>query len=57
MNKQGPESLHRPKGWRRRFKTAKLSDDEVQAISSSRMDSRHAHLDAMFKPKNGDASG
>jgi hypothetical protein len=36
---------------RRPFKTAELSDDEVQAISSSRMDSRHAHLNALLDQK------
>ena len=35
----------------RSFATAKLSDEKAQAIGSSRMDERHAHLDAVLKPK------
>ena len=31
--------------------TAELSDEKVQAIGSSRMDERHAHLDALLDPK------
>jgi len=52
MNDDKRGDLHRTEGWRRRFKTAELSDEEVQAISSSRMDDRHAHLDSMLDPKN-----
>ena len=36
---------------RRRFATADLSDERAQAISSSRMDERHAHLDSLLEPK------
>jgi hypothetical protein len=35
----------------RSFATAKLSDEKAQAIGASRMDKRHAHLDAVLKPK------
>lgn len=40
-----------PEPGRRAFATAELSDELVQAISASRMDERHAHLDAMLEPK------
>jgi hypothetical protein len=33
---------------RRSFATAELSDEKVQAIGASRMDERHAHLDAVL---------
>jgi len=36
---------------RRSFATAELSDERARAIGSSRMDERHAHLDAMLEPK------
>jgi hypothetical protein len=36
---------------RRSFATAELSDERAQAIGSSRMDERHAHLNSMLKPK------
>jgi hypothetical protein len=36
---------------RRSFATADLPDEKVEAISASRMDARHAHLDAMLDPK------
>ena len=36
---------------RRSFATAELSDERVQAIGSSRMDERHAHLDKLLDPK------
>jgi hypothetical protein len=35
----------------RSFATAELSDERVQAIGASRMDERHAHLDALLEPK------
>jgi hypothetical protein len=35
----------------RSFATAELSDERVQAISASRMDERHAHLDAVLESK------
>jgi len=37
------EELLKLKGNRRSFATADLSDDKVRAITSSRMDKRHAH--------------
>ena len=33
---------------RRSFATVDLSDEKARAISSSRMDKRHAHLDTML---------
>jgi hypothetical protein len=45
------EEFRRYKLHRRSFATAELPDDKVQAIGASRMDSRHAHLDAMLEPK------
>jgi hypothetical protein len=36
---------------RRSFATAELSDEGAQAIGASRMDKRHAHLDALLEPK------
>jgi hypothetical protein len=36
---------------RRSFATAELSDERVQEIATSRMDQRHAHLDAVLEPK------
>jgi hypothetical protein len=36
---------------RRSFATAELSDERAQAIGASRMDERHAHLDAVLEPK------
>jgi hypothetical protein len=45
------EEFRRFKQRRRSFATGELSDERVQAISASRMDERHAHLDAVLKPK------
>jgi hypothetical protein len=45
------EEFQRFKQHRRSFATAELSDERVQAIGSSRMDERHAHLDVMLEPK------
>jgi hypothetical protein len=45
------EELRRSNPARRSFATADLSDERVEAIGSSRMDERHAHLDAMLEPK------
>jgi hypothetical protein len=45
------EEFRRSKQRRRSFATAELSDEAVQAIGASRMDERHAHLDAMLEPK------
>jgi PHD/YefM family antitoxin component YafN of YafNO toxin-antitoxin module len=36
---------------RRSFATAELSNERAQAIGASRMHKRHAHLDAVLKPK------
>jgi hypothetical protein len=36
---------------RRSFATAELPDEKVQAIGASRMDERHAHLDAVLERK------
>ncbi|HXL13856.1 MAG TPA: type II toxin-antitoxin system Phd/YefM family antitoxin [Bradyrhizobium sp.] len=45
------EEFRRFKQHRRSFATAELSDEKAQLIRSSRMDERHAHLDAMFESK------
>ena len=45
------EEIRRQKPRRRSFATAELSDEEVQAIAASRMNERHAHLDALLEPK------
>jgi hypothetical protein len=45
------EEFRRFKQHRRSFATAELPDEKAQAIGSSRMDSRHAHLDSMLDPK------
>jgi hypothetical protein len=45
------EEFRRFKRHRRRFATAQLPDEKVKAIGASRMDKRHARLDAMLKPK------
>ena len=36
---------------RRSFATAELPDEKVKAISASRMDKRHKHLDALLDRK------
>jgi len=36
---------------RRRFRTAELSDAEVEQIASARMDPRHDHLNTLFDPE------
>jgi len=36
---------------RRSFATAELSDERVKAISTSRMDERHKHLDVLLDRK------
>ena len=43
------EEFRRFKQRRRSFATAELSDERVQAIGASRMDERHAHLDAVLE--------
>jgi hypothetical protein len=45
------EEFRRFKQRRRSFATAELSDERIQAIGASRMDERHAHLDAVLEPK------
>jgi prevent-host-death family protein len=42
------EAFKRFQESRRSFATADLPEDKANAISSSRMDERHAHLDAML---------
>ena len=44
------EELRKLKNMRRRFLTAELSDEEVEQIAASRMDSRHDHLNALLEP-------
>jgi hypothetical protein len=36
---------------RHSFATAELPDEKIRAIAASRMDPRHAHLDALLDPK------
>jgi hypothetical protein len=45
------EEFRRFKQHRCSFATVELSDERVQAIGSSRMDERHAHLDSVLEPK------
>jgi membrane protein YqaA with SNARE-associated domain len=45
------EEFMRFKQRRRSFATAELSDEKVEAIGASRMNARHAHLDAILEPK------
>ena len=45
------EELRRLKGMRRSFATEDLSNEEFEAIASSRMDPRHDHLDKILDPK------
>jgi hypothetical protein len=42
------EELRRYRNSRRSFATAELSPEKAAAIGASRMDARHAHLDAML---------
>jgi PHD/YefM family antitoxin component YafN of YafNO toxin-antitoxin module len=42
------EAFKRFRESRRSFATVELSEEKARAISSSRMDARHAHLDAML---------
>jgi PHD/YefM family antitoxin component YafN of YafNO toxin-antitoxin module len=42
------EDFKRFKESLRSFATAELSEEKANAISASRMDARHAHLDAML---------
>jgi hypothetical protein len=43
------EEFRRSKGRRRSFATAELSVELAMGIGMSRMDKRHAHLDAMLE--------
>jgi hypothetical protein len=45
------EELQKLKAMRRRFRTAELSDAEVEQIASARMDPRHDHLNKLLDPK------
>lgn len=45
------EEFRRFRESRRSFATAELSEEKVKAIAKSRMDPRHAHLDAMLDKK------
>jgi hypothetical protein len=45
------EELQKLRAMRRRFRTAELSDKEVEQIASARMDPRHDHLDGLLDPK------
>ena len=42
------EELQRLRSMRRRFRTAELSDAEVEQIASARMDPRHDRLNALL---------
>jgi hypothetical protein len=45
------EKFLRYKQHRRSFATVELSEERLQAIASSRIDERHAHLDGLLEPK------
>jgi hypothetical protein len=45
------EEFKRFRESRRSFATAELAEEKVEAIRTSRMDSRHAHLDKLLDPK------
>ncbi len=45
------EELQKMRSLRRRFLTADLSDEEAERIASSRMDSRHDHLNKLLDQK------
>ena len=45
------EELKRFREQRRSFATEDLSVEAIKAIAGSRMDSRHAHLDALLDPE------
>jgi len=45
------EELQKLRSMRRRFRTAELSDAEVEQIASARMDPRHDHLNTLFDPE------
>ena len=45
------EEFKRFREARRSFATTELPEEKVEAIRSSRMDPRHAHLDRLLDPK------
>jgi hypothetical protein len=45
------EEFRRFRESRRSFATAELPEEKVEAIGSSRIDVRHAHLDKLLDPK------
>ena len=45
------EEFKRFRESRRSFATSELPEEKVEAIRSSRMDGRHAHLDKLLDPK------
>ena len=45
------EEFKRFREQRRSFATSELSEEKIRAIGESRMDARHAHLDAILDPK------
>jgi len=45
------EEFLRFRDQRRSFATEELSDEKIKAIAGSRMDPRHAHLDALIDPE------
>jgi hypothetical protein len=45
------EEFKRFRESRRSFATTELTEEKVEAIRTSRMDSRHAHLDKLLDPK------
>ena len=45
------EELKRFREQRRSFATEELSEETIKAIAGSRMDPRHAHLDALLDPE------
>jgi hypothetical protein len=45
------EEFRRFRENRQSFATPELPEEKVEAIRASRMDTRHAHLDAMLDPK------
>jgi hypothetical protein len=45
------EELQKFRSMRRRFRTAELSDAEVEEIGAARMDARHDHLNGLLDPE------
>ncbi len=48
------QAFKRFKDQRRSFATVDLPPEKASAIMATRMDERHAHLDAMLGPSDGD---